>query len=108
VAFFQKHGEIFGMGLACRQLSRQRAPASPLVHAEMERLEGSHSICKGQWSVNPHIAIIGLGVRDFDRAKQFYSEGLGGPIQQEQGEWICFSLGDGSSALTLYPLGSTC
>jgi catechol 2,3-dioxygenase-like lactoylglutathione lyase family enzyme len=53
--------------------------------------------------VKPHVAIIGLGVRDFDRAKQFYSEGLGWPIQQEQGEWVCFILGDGSSALTLYP-----
>lgn len=54
-------------------------------------------------SVRPHIAIITLGVRDFARARRFYSEGLGWPIQQEQGEWVCFSLGDGSSALTLYP-----
>ena len=53
--------------------------------------------------MKPHIALIGLGVRDFDRAKRFYSEGLGWPILQEQGEWVCFSLGDGSSALTLYP-----
>ena len=53
--------------------------------------------------MKPHIAIIALGVRDFSRAKQFYSEGLGWPIQQEQGEWICFGLGGGSSALTLYP-----
>lgn len=54
-------------------------------------------------SVKPHIAIITLGVRDFARARRFYSEGLGWPIQQEQGEWVCFNLGDGSSALTLYP-----
>jgi len=53
--------------------------------------------------VKPHIAIVGLGVRDFDRAKRFYSDGLGWPILQEQGEWVCFSLGNGSSALTLYP-----
>jgi uncharacterized protein len=53
--------------------------------------------------VKPHIAIIGVGVRDFGRAKQFYSEGLGWPILQEQGEWACFSLGNGSFALTLYP-----
>ena len=52
--------------------------------------------------MKPHIAIIGLGVRDFDRARQFYAEGLGWPIQQEQGEWTCFSLGDGTCALTLY------
>jgi catechol 2,3-dioxygenase-like lactoylglutathione lyase family enzyme len=53
--------------------------------------------------VKPHIAIIGLGVRDFDGAKRFYSEGLGWPILQEEGEWVCFSLAGGSSALTLYP-----
>jgi hypothetical protein len=53
--------------------------------------------------VNPHIAIIGLGVRDFGRAKRFYHDGLGWPIQQEEGEWACFSLGDGGPALTLYP-----
>ena len=53
--------------------------------------------------MRPHIALIGVGVRDFTRAKRFYSEGLGWPILQEEGEWVCFSLGDGSSALTLYP-----
>jgi catechol 2,3-dioxygenase-like lactoylglutathione lyase family enzyme len=53
--------------------------------------------------VKPHIAVVGVGVRDFDSAKQFYSEGLGWPILQEEGEWVCFSLGDGASAMTLYP-----
>ena len=53
--------------------------------------------------MNPHVSIITLGVRDLHRAKQFYSEGLGWPILQEQGEWVCFSLGNGSSALGLYP-----
>ena len=40
--------------------------------------------------------------KDFERAKRFYSDGLRWPILQEEGEWVCFSLGDGSS-LTLYP-----
>ena len=31
------------------------------------------------------------------------SEGLGWPIQQESDNWVCFSLGNGSSALALYP-----
>lgn len=53
--------------------------------------------------MNPHVSVITLGVGDLNRAKQFYSEGLGWPIQQEQGEWVSFSLGDGSSALGLYP-----
>ncbi len=53
--------------------------------------------------MNPHVSIITLGVRDLNRAKQFYSEGLGWPIQQEYPVWVCLSLGDGSSALGLYP-----
>jgi catechol 2,3-dioxygenase-like lactoylglutathione lyase family enzyme len=52
--------------------------------------------------VRPHVAIIGLGVKDFARAKKFYSEGLGWPIQQEEGEWVSFILGDGSTGLTLF------
>lgn len=52
--------------------------------------------------MNPHVSVITLGVRNLSRAKQFYSEGLGWPIQQEEGEWACFSLGNGSSALALY------
>jgi uncharacterized protein len=53
--------------------------------------------------VKPHIAIVGVGVREFARARRFYAEVLGWPILQEQGEWACFALGDGSAALTLYP-----
>jgi catechol 2,3-dioxygenase-like lactoylglutathione lyase family enzyme len=54
-------------------------------------------------TMNPHVSVITLGVRDLNRAKQFYSEGLGWPIQQEQEDWVCFSLGNGSSSLALYP-----
>jgi catechol 2,3-dioxygenase-like lactoylglutathione lyase family enzyme len=54
-------------------------------------------------TMNPHISGITLGVRDVSRAKQFYSEGLGWPIQQEQGEWVSFSLNNGTSALGLLP-----
>ena len=54
--------------------------------------------------MNPHVSIITLGVRDLNRAKQFYSEGLGWPIQQEQqGRWVSFSLNDNSFGLGLYP-----
>ena len=53
--------------------------------------------------MKPHVAVITLGVQDFQRARQFYSEGLGWPVQQEEDEWVCFSLGNGSSALALYP-----
>src|SRR5439155_24227550 len=53
--------------------------------------------------MKPHVAIITLGVRDLQRARTFYSEGLGWPVQQEHHNWVCFLLGDGSSALALYP-----
>jgi uncharacterized protein len=53
--------------------------------------------------MNPHVGVITLGVRDLARARRFYSEGLGWPIQQEDHNWVCFSLGNGSSALALYP-----
>jgi catechol 2,3-dioxygenase-like lactoylglutathione lyase family enzyme len=54
-------------------------------------------------TMNPHVSVITLGVRDLNRAKQFYSEGLGWPIQQDYAEWVSFSLGNGSSLLGLYP-----
>jgi catechol 2,3-dioxygenase-like lactoylglutathione lyase family enzyme len=53
--------------------------------------------------MKPHVAVITLGVRDMKRARRFYSEGLGWPIQQEDHNWVCFLLGEGSSALALYP-----
>jgi catechol 2,3-dioxygenase-like lactoylglutathione lyase family enzyme len=53
--------------------------------------------------MKPHVAVITLGVRDLKRARSFYSEGLGWPIQQEDSNWVCFLLGEGSSALALYP-----
>src|SRR5207244_8861369 len=53
--------------------------------------------------MKPRVAVITLGVGDLKRARKFYSEGLGWPIQQEDDNWVCFLLGDGSSALALYP-----
>lgn len=53
--------------------------------------------------MKPHVAVITLGVRDLKRSRQFYSEGLGWPVQQEDDNWVCFLLGAGSSALALYP-----
>jgi catechol 2,3-dioxygenase-like lactoylglutathione lyase family enzyme len=53
--------------------------------------------------MKPHVAVVTLGVRNLERARRFYSEGLGWPIQQEDDNWVCFLLGDGSSALALYP-----
>ena len=53
--------------------------------------------------MKPHVAVVTLGVIDLKRSRQFYAEGLGWPIQQEDDNWVCFLLGNGSSALALYP-----
>jgi predicted enzyme related to lactoylglutathione lyase len=53
--------------------------------------------------MNPHVNAILLGVGDIDRAKKFYSEGLGWPIEQDHARYVAFSSGEGSSALGLYP-----
>jgi uncharacterized protein len=53
--------------------------------------------------MKPHVSVITLGVRDLERARRFYSEQLGWPIHQEDDNWACYLLGDGSSAFALYP-----
>jgi len=53
--------------------------------------------------MNPNISVITLGVRNLQRAREFYAEGLGWPILQEEDNWVCFSLGNGSLALAIYP-----
>src|SRR5690349_7134310 len=53
--------------------------------------------------MNPQISVVMLGVQDFERAKQFYSEGLGCPTAQDYPGFVSFDLGDGSSRLALYP-----
>jgi catechol 2,3-dioxygenase-like lactoylglutathione lyase family enzyme len=53
--------------------------------------------------MNPHVSVITLGVADLARARRFYAERLGWPVEQEDHNWVCFLLGDGSSALALYP-----
>jgi uncharacterized protein len=52
--------------------------------------------------MKPHVSVITLGVKDMNKAKQFYNEGLGWPVLQDYEQWVSFSLGDGSSALGLY------
>jgi uncharacterized protein len=53
--------------------------------------------------MKPHVAVITLGVRDLERERRFYTEGLGWPIQQEDDDWVCFLLEGGLTALALYP-----
>ena len=49
------------------------------------------------------ITAILIGVTDLKRAKQFYSEGLGCPIDKDYPGFVSFDLGEGSSQLGLYP-----
>jgi predicted enzyme related to lactoylglutathione lyase len=53
--------------------------------------------------VNPNMSVITLGVGDLGRAKQFYGEGLGWPLQQDYPQWVSFALNGGSCWLGLYP-----
>jgi predicted enzyme related to lactoylglutathione lyase len=53
--------------------------------------------------MNPHVGFITLGVSDLNRAKRFYSEGLGWPIQVDQGQFVSFRPAQGSSAVALHP-----
>lgn len=52
--------------------------------------------------MNPYVSAITLGVRDLNRAKQFYAD-LGWPIEQDQPYGVSFKMSDGSCDLGLYP-----
>jgi catechol 2,3-dioxygenase-like lactoylglutathione lyase family enzyme len=53
--------------------------------------------------MKPHVSAITLGVRDIERTKMFYGEGLAWPLLWERaGHSVGFSLGDGSSVLDLF------
>ena len=53
--------------------------------------------------MNPQVSVITLGVRDLARAREFYVERLGWPVDQEDHNWVCVLLGGGSTAFALYP-----
>jgi catechol 2,3-dioxygenase-like lactoylglutathione lyase family enzyme len=53
--------------------------------------------------MNPHVSVLTLGVRDLALEKEFYGEGLGWPVHQEDHNWACFLLEGGATALALYP-----
>ena len=52
--------------------------------------------------MNPTIDAITIGVRDLNRAKRFYGEGLGCELAQDTPAFVSFKMRDGSSALALY------
>lgn len=51
-----------------------------------------------------HVSVITLGIRDMNRAKKFYGEGLGWKVHHESpGYWLSFSLNNGAQELGLTP-----
>lgn len=53
--------------------------------------------------MNPEINAILIGVKDMNRSKKFYGEGLGCPIENDYPQFVSFKLGNGSPKLGLYP-----
>jgi uncharacterized protein len=49
------------------------------------------------------VTAIMLGVEDLARSKAFYADGLGCTIEQDYPGFVRLNLGEGSSALALYP-----
>ena len=48
------------------------------------------------------VTAVMLGVEDLARSKRFYGEGLGCALDQDYPGFVSFSMGDGSSSLSLY------
>ena len=53
--------------------------------------------------MRPFVSLLTLGVADVERSRRFYEEGLGWRVTRSQDDWVCFDLGDGASALALWP-----
>ena len=53
------------------------------------------------------VSAIMLGVKDVDRAKRFYAEGLGCEIDQDFPGFVRCSLDEGSSMLAFYEWGGS-
>jgi catechol 2,3-dioxygenase-like lactoylglutathione lyase family enzyme len=52
--------------------------------------------------MNPQVSAITLAVKDIDRAKEFYTQGLGCQIDKEHDGFVSLEVGEGSSTLALY------
>jgi hypothetical protein len=53
--------------------------------------------------VSVKINAVTLAVSDLARSNEFYAEGLGCEVEQDQPQYVQFGLGDGASGLSLYP-----
>ena len=52
--------------------------------------------------MNPHVSALTLGVMDVNRAKRFYTDGLGWPTHQDFGQWVAYSLNNGALLLGFF------
>jgi len=52
--------------------------------------------------MKPRISIVTLGVKDLDRARSFYRDGLGFPLRAESNEDVAFFELDGRIVLALF------
>src|SRR5262249_14425840 len=83
--------------------SRSRLRSASRIGAPCTRRRARLASCLAAVGERPTMGAISSNGMDLNRAKKFYSEGLGWPIDQEQGQWVCFRLGGGSFGLGLYP-----
>jgi uncharacterized protein len=51
--------------------------------------------------MRPHVSGITLGVGDVERAKRFYGEGLGWPVEMDAQGYVAFSIKNGTAAFGL-------
>lgn len=72
-----------------------------MTHYHARALSASRS---GSMPARPSCASIGHTpwVRDIARAKQFYADGLGWPIEADHGQFVMFAPSTGSSRFALY------
>ena len=52
--------------------------------------------------MSPQVSTIMLAVRDLDRAKQFYVDGMDAKVKQAFPGYVMMSLGEGTSTLALH------
>jgi uncharacterized protein len=76
-------------------LAEARVNAGPLPGRSM-------LVAYKEMTVPLQVSAIMLGVKDVDRAKKFYADGLGCEIDQDFPGFVRCSLGEGSSMLALY------
>jgi uncharacterized glyoxalase superfamily protein PhnB len=78
------------------------APSPPSIIPQRRRPH-AHAQPRRYAPIDPKETAVTLGVQDMKLTRQFYSEGLGCPVDKSYGsKFVSFKLGNGSSTLALY------